>query len=94
MEVTSVNAVYLEMGELTVARMGRGYGWFDTGTHDSLLEAAEFVRTLQNRQRIQIACPEEVAFDAGWIDAEQVARLAEPLRKNEYGRYLFERIGR
>lgn len=94
LEITSVNAAYLSMGELTVARMGRGYGWFDTGTHDSLLEAAEFVRTLQNRQRIQIACPEEVAFDAGWIDAEQVARLAEPLRKNEYGRYLLERIGR
>jgi glucose-1-phosphate thymidylyltransferase len=94
LEITSVNSAYLEMGELSVSRMGRGYGWFDTGTHDSLLEAAEFVRTLQNRQRIQIACPEEIAFDAGWIDAEQVARLAEPLRKNEYGRYLLELIQR
>jgi len=88
LEITSVNAAYLEMGELNVTRMGRGYGWFDTGTHDSLLEAAEFVRTIQNRQGVQIACPEEIAFDAGWIDAEQLARLADPLKKNDYGRYL------
>jgi glucose-1-phosphate thymidylyltransferase len=88
LEITSVNAAYLEMGELEVSLMGRGYGWFDTGTHDSMLEASEFVRTIQKRQGLQIACPEEVAFDAGWIDAEQVARLAEPLKKNDYGRYL------
>ena len=88
LEITSVNAAYLEMGALEVAQMGRGFGWFDTGTHDSLLEAAEFVRTIQNRQGLQIACPEEIAFHAGWIGAEQVARLAEPLKKNEYGRYL------
>jgi glucose-1-phosphate thymidylyltransferase len=94
LEITTVNAVYLEMGELSVACMGRGYGWFDTGTHDSLLEAAEFVQTIQNRQGLQIACPEEIAYTSGWIDAEQLAHLAEPLRKNGYGRYLLELINR
>jgi glucose-1-phosphate thymidylyltransferase len=93
LEITSVNAAYLEMGALEVVQMGRGYGWFDTGTHDSLLEAAEFVRTIQHRQGLQIACPEEIAFHAGWIGAEEVARAAEPLRKNDYGRYLLGLIG-
>lgn len=93
LEITSVNAAYLELGALDVEQMGRGYGWFDTGTHDSLLEAAEFVRTIQHRQAVQIACPEEIAYVSGWIDAEQVARLAQPLRKNEYGRYLLSLIG-
>jgi len=88
LEITSVNAAYLDLGKLSVEQMGRGYGWFDTGTHDSLLEAAEFVRTIQHRQGLQIACPEEIAYTSGWIDAEQVQRLAEPLKKNEYGRYL------
>lgn len=88
LEITSVNAAYLELGQLDVALMGRGYGWFDTGTHNSLLEAAEFVRTIQNRQGLQIACPEEIAYHAGWIDAADVARLAEPLKKNGYGDYL------
>ena len=88
LEITSVNAAYLEMGQLEVEQMGRGYGWFDTGTHESLLEASEFVRTIQNRQGLQIACPEEIAYTAGWIDAEQVRRMAEPLKKNDYGRYL------
>ncbi len=88
LEITSVNAAYLDMGKLSVEQMGRGYGWFDTGTHDSLLEAAEFVRTIQHRQGLQIACPEEIAYTSGWIDAEQVSRLAEPLKKNDYGRYL------
>ena len=88
LEITSVNATYLDQGRLSVEQMGRGYGWFDTGTHDSLLEAAEFVRTIQHRQGLQIACPEEIAYTSGWIDAEQVRRLAEPLKKNEYGRYL------
>ena len=88
LEITSVNSVYLELGQLDVEQMGRGYGWFDPGTHDSLLEAAEFVRTIQNRQGVQIACPEEIAYHAKWIDAEQVSRLAQPLKKNEYGRYL------
>ncbi len=93
LEITDVNAAYLTRGTLGVERMGRGYGWFDTGTHDSLLEAAEFVRTIQNRQGLQIACPEEIAFHAGWIDAAQVERLAAPLKKNEYGRYLMDLIG-
>lgn len=93
LEITDVNAVYLARGTLAVEQMGRGYGWFDTGTHDSLLEAAEFVRTIQNRQGMQIACPEEIAFHAGWIDAAQVETLAAPLKKNDYGRYLLELIG-
>jgi glucose-1-phosphate thymidylyltransferase len=93
LEITSVNAAYLELGKLSVEQMGRGYGWFDTGTHDSLLEAAEFVRTIQHRQGLQISCPEEIAYTAGWIDAEQVRRLAEPLKKNEYGRYLLGLLG-
>ncbi|CAO3441280.1 glucose-1-phosphate thymidylyltransferase RfbA [Azospirillum endophyticum] len=93
LEITSVNAAYLDLGKLSVEQMGRGYGWFDTGTHDSLLEAAEFVRTIQHRQGVQIACPEEIAYTSGWIDAEQVRRLAEPLKKNEYGRYLLGLLG-
>jgi glucose-1-phosphate thymidylyltransferase len=93
LEITDVNAAYLARGTLAVEQMGRGYGWFDTGTHDSLLEAAEFVRTIQNRQGMQIACPEEIAFHAGWIDAAQVETLAAPLKKNDYGRYLLELIG-
>ncbi len=88
LEITSVNAAYLERGTLEVEQLGRGYCWFDTGTHSSLLEAAEFVRTIEHRQGMQIACPEEIAYSAGWIDAEQLTRLAEPLRKNDYGRYL------
>ena len=93
LEITSVNAAYLERGTLTVECMGRGYCWFDTGTHESLLEAAEFVRTIENRQGQQIACPEEIAYALGWITAEQVTRLAEPLKKNAYGRYLLDMIG-
>ena len=88
LEITSVNAAYLERGTLEVAQLGRGYCWFDTGTHDSLLEAAEFVRTIEHRQGYQIACLEEIAYVSGWIGAEEVRRLAEPLSKNGYGRYL------
>jgi len=90
LEITSVNAAYLERGDLAVERLGRGYCWFDTGTHDSLLEAGEFVRTIEHRQGFQIACLEEIAYTSGWITAEQLARLAEPLRKNAYGRYLLD----
>jgi len=93
LEITTVNATYLERGQLEVEQLGRGYGWFDTGTHESLLEASEFVRTIQHRQGLQIACLEEIAYHAGWIDAGQVARLAEPLKKNNYGRYLLDLIG-
>ena len=90
LEITSVNAAYLERGTLEVERLGRGYCWFDTGTHESLLEAAEFVRTIEHRQGQQIACPEEIAYTSGWITAGELAGLAEPLRKNAYGRYLLE----
>jgi len=88
LEITDVNRRYLEQGQLNVEIMGRGYAWLDTGTHDSLLEAASFIATLQKRQGLQVACPEEIAFRQGWINAEQLAALADPLRKNGYGQYL------
>jgi glucose-1-phosphate thymidylyltransferase len=88
LEITDVNKRYLEMGQLNVEMMGRGYAWLDTGTHDSLLEAASFIATLQKRQGLQVACPEEIAYRQGWITAEQLAALAEPLKKNGYGQYL------
>jgi glucose-1-phosphate thymidylyltransferase len=85
LEITDVNKRYLEQGQLNVEIMGRGYAWLDTGTHDSLLEAASFIATLQKRQGLQVACPEEIAFRQGWISANQVLKLAEPLKKNGYG---------
>jgi glucose-1-phosphate thymidylyltransferase len=88
LEITDVNQRYLDQGTLRVERMGRGYAWFDAGTHDSLLQAAEFVRTIQERQGFQIACPEEIAYRLGYIDEAAVERLAEPLGKTDYGRYL------
>ena len=88
LEITSVNQAYLEQGSLTVQTMGRGYAWLDTGTHDSLLEASQFIATLEKRQGLKVACPEEIAWRNGWIDAAQVQRLAEPLKKNGYGQYL------
>jgi glucose-1-phosphate thymidylyltransferase len=88
LEITDVNQCYLERGKLDVEIMGRGFAWLDTGTHDSLLEAASFIATLQKRQGLQVACPEEIAFRQGWISAEDVARLAAPLSKNGYGHYL------
>ncbi|MFZ2123068.1 MAG: glucose-1-phosphate thymidylyltransferase RfbA [Rhodoferax sp.] len=88
LEITDVNRRYLEQGQLNVEIMGRGYAWLDTGTHDSLLEAASFIATLQKRQGLQVACPEEIAFGQGWIDAEQILKLASPLSKNGYGQYL------
>jgi glucose-1-phosphate thymidylyltransferase len=88
LEITDVNQRYLDQGTLRVERMGRGYAWFDAGTHDSLLQAAEFVRTIQERQGFQIACPEEIAYRLGYIDEAAVERLAEPLTKTDYGRYL------
>jgi glucose-1-phosphate thymidylyltransferase len=93
LEITDVNQRYLEQGQLRVERMGRGYAWFDAGTHDSLLQAAEFVRTIEQRQGLQVACPEELAYRLGYIDAEQVRRLAEPLTKTEYGQYLLHILG-
>ena len=88
LEITDVNRRYLQQGQLNVEIMGRGYAWLDTGTHDSLLEAASFIATLQKRQGLQVACPEEIAFRQGWINAEQLAALADPLKKNGYGQYL------
>jgi len=88
LEITDVNKCYLNRGRLDVEIMGRGYAWLDTGTHDSLLEAASFIATLQKRQGLQVACPEEIAYRQGWIDAENLSRLAAPLCKNGYGQYL------
>ena len=88
LEITDVNRRYLEQGELNVEIMGRGYAWLDTGTHDSLLEAASFIATLQKRQGLQVSCPEEIAFAHQWIDAAQIQKLAAPLAKNGYGQYL------
>jgi glucose-1-phosphate thymidylyltransferase len=90
LEITSVNQAYLERGQLTVQTMGRGYAWLDTGTHDSLLEAGQFIATLEKRQGLKVACPEEIAFRSGWIGAEQLQRLAAPLAKNGYGQYLLQ----
>jgi glucose-1-phosphate thymidylyltransferase len=88
LEITDVNKAYLQQGSLHVEIMGRGFAWLDTGTHDSLLEAASFIATLQKRQGLQVACPEEIAFRQGWIDATTLEKLASPLSKNGYGRYL------
>ena len=88
LEITDVNRHYLQRGALEVEPMGRGMAWLDTGTHESLLDAAQFIATIERRQGLKIACPEEIAFRQGWIDAAQIERLAQPLRKNEYGQYL------
>lgn len=91
-EITDVNREYLARGELSVELLGRGMAWLDTGTHDSLLDAAAYVRTVQNRQGLMIACPEEIAYSRGYIDAEQLLRLAAELGKTEYGAYLTELV--
>lgn len=88
LEITDLNRVYLEQGNLSVEIMGRGYAWLDTGTHDSLLEASQFIATLEKRQGLKVACPEEIAFRQRWISAEQLEQLAAPLAKNGYGQYL------
>jgi glucose-1-phosphate thymidylyltransferase len=92
LEITAVNEAYLHMNQLQVEIMGRGYAWLDTGTHDSLLDAAGFIATLQKRQGLMVACPEEIAYRQGWISAEHVLKLAEPLKKNAYGQYLEKMI--
>ena len=91
LEITSVNQEYLEKGELKVELMGRGYAWLDTGTHKSLLNASNYIQTIENRQGLKVSCIEEIAFDMGYISKEQLLLLAEPLKKNNYGQYLIAR---
>jgi glucose-1-phosphate thymidylyltransferase len=90
LEITDVNARYLAQGQLQVEIMGRGYAWLDTGTHDSLLEAGQFIATLERRQGLKVACPEEIAYRSGWIGAERLEALAQPMLKNGYGQYLMK----
>lgn len=92
LEITDLNAAYLKRGELNVAILGRGVAWLDTGTHENLLEAGQFIETIEKRQGLKIACPEEVAYRMGYIDAAQVERLAEPYKKSGYGQYLLDMI--
>ena len=94
LEITDLNRLYLDAGDLSVERLGRGYAWLDTGTHQSLQEASNFIETIENRQGLKIACPEEIAYLSGWIDADQVRRLAEPLLKSGYGDYLVDLLKR
>jgi glucose-1-phosphate thymidylyltransferase len=94
LEITDVNRIYMEHSTLNVEIMGRGYAWLDTGTHESLLEASHFVATIEHRQGLKIACPEEIAFHQGWIDATQLEALAMPLAKNGYGQYLLQVLQR
>ena len=91
LEITSVNQAYLEQGALKVELMGRGYAWLDTGTHESLLEASNYIQTIENRQGLKVACIEEIAFEMGYIDKEKLIELAQPLKKNQYGQYLLRR---
>jgi len=88
LEITTVNQYYLHVGQLSVQTMGRGFAWLDTGTHESLLEAGQFIHTLEQRQGLKVACPEEIAWHNRWIDTEQLLALAKPLHKSSYGRYL------
>ena len=88
LEITDLNRVYLEAGALRVEKLGRGYAWLDTGTHESLLQAANFIETIETRQGLKVACPEEIAYQNAWIDRDRLLALAEPLSKNGYGQYL------
>ena len=90
LEITDLNRIYLEEQTLSVELMGRGYAWLDTGTHESLLDAHQFIRTIEHRQGLKISCPEEIAFQSGWISAEQLLDLAQPMAKNNYGKYLMQ----
>jgi glucose-1-phosphate thymidylyltransferase len=94
LEITDLNRCYLEAGSLVVERLGRGYAWLDTGTHESLQQAANFIETIEARQGLKVACPEEIAFLQGWIGADEVTQLAEPLRKSGYGDYLLSLVQR
>ena len=88
MEITDLNRLYLEQGKLNVQTMGRGYAWLDTGTHESMLEASQFIHTIEKRQGLKVACPEEIAWRNGWIDDEQMEKMAQLLAKSGYGAYL------
>jgi len=92
LEITDINRIYMEQGRMSVAMMGRGYAWLDTGTHQSLIEASNFIQTIELRQGLKVSCPEEIAFRKGFIDAEQVKKLAKPLAKNDYGKYLLKMV--
>ncbi|WP_429131184.1 glucose-1-phosphate thymidylyltransferase RfbA [Aeromonas veronii] len=94
LEITDVNRIYLEQGNLSVAMMGRGYAWLDTGTHESLIEASNFIQTIETRQGLKVACPEEIAYRQKFITAEQVRELAAPLAKNAYGQYLLRMVAK
>ncbi|MFT5139440.1 MAG: glucose-1-phosphate thymidylyltransferase [Lysobacterales bacterium] len=94
LEITDLNRCYLDDGSLRLERLGRGYAWLDTGTHESLQQAASFIETIETRQGLKVACPEEISFQQGWIDAEQVLRLAEPLKSSGYGEYLIDLVAR
>jgi glucose-1-phosphate thymidylyltransferase len=94
LEITDLNRLYLEAGKLAVERLGRGYAWLDTGTHESLQQAASFIETIETRQGLKVACPEEISFLKGWIDEQQITRLAQPLLKSGYGEYLLELLAR
>jgi glucose-1-phosphate thymidylyltransferase len=91
LEITTVNQIYLEQGDLKVELMGRGYAWLDTGTHESLLEASNYIQTIENRQGLKVACIEEIAYEMGYISKEKLIELAQPLKKNQYGQYLLRR---
>jgi glucose-1-phosphate thymidylyltransferase len=92
LEITTVNQVYLEAKDLRVELLGRGYAWLDTGTHESMLEASNFIHTIEKRQGLKVACLEEIAFELGYINADQLLALAEPLKKNDYGQYLIKKV--
>ena len=92
LEITTVNQTYLQQGNLKVELMGRGFAWLDTGTHESLLEASNYIQAIENRQGLKVACIEEIAFEKGYIDKKQLLELAEPLKKNAYGQYLIRRV--
>ncbi|KPC50105.1 glucose-1-phosphate thymidylyltransferase RfbA [Amantichitinum ursilacus] len=92
LEITDVNAAYLSAGQLDVQTMGRGYAWLDTGTHESMLEASQFIHTIEDRQGLKVCCPEEIAFRSGWVSAAEIERLAQPLKKNGYGQYLLRML--
>jgi len=91
LEITTVNQRYLEQDDLRIELMGRGYAWLDTGTHESLLEASNYIHTIENRQGLKVACLEEIAFEMGYISRERLIELAQPLKKNQYGQYFIRR---